>query len=261
MKKYLTIYKSLSITRLMQLAEYRANFLMINLASLGYNIVTLVFIEVLLDNFGNIAGWSRGEVIVLYGVGQATFYLYGMFIGALNDLSEDIRLANLDMLLLKPVNAIFMISLRRFELVTMTPVVVVSVAITIYGLNILGISLVKVLPLYIFGVIAGTLIMAGAKLVIGLGAFWLGDTHGIGRFYRHVSEKFYFPMDVYPEIVGFVFKTIIPIAALSYFPSQIILGRQPIIAAVYLVAGVLFFFLLSYVMWTKGVKRYASASS
>lgn len=244
----------------MQFAQYRTDLLTILAASYGYNFMALVFLFIIFDNFNDIAGWSKYEVVLLYGVGQLIFYLFHGLLSSIDDVSDLIWHGELDQTLLKPLNSTFMLSLSSFNLFYELPSSLLALAIIIYALNKLNISLFWGIPYIVIFSFISLVLFGASKLVIGYLAFWLTDTRDITRFHWHMTDHSKFPIDIFPGTMQLGLKTIIPTSLVSYTPVYFLTkGFDPELAMFYVFSYILFL-VLCYILWNRGLKIYESAS-
>ncbi len=261
MKKYIKLYLKLVEAKIMQLAEYRSDMLTMMASSYGYNILSLIFLSVLFDNFNTIAGWTKYQVILLYGVGQLIFYLFHAFLSSVEDISDTIWQGNLDRLLLRPISPNFTLIFSTFNLLHEFPGTLLALGISYYALHNLGINLLYGFTVIFIFSISGIFLYALVKLCIGYLAFWYEDTRDLNRFHWHMVEHARFPIDIFPKPIQFGLKTILPTSLVSYVPTYfLIFGFSRELFGYYLISQALFIF-LAWILWTRGIKNYSSISS
>lgn len=245
---------------MMQLFEYRVNLLSTTLATYGYNLVSLIFLNVLFENIESIAGWGRYEIILLWGVTELVLGLYwALFASVERKVSEMIRNGSLDRFLLRPVNTLLDISTQKIALFEGIPLLVLS-------LGIIAFAWIKLSPNFGFNTvifpITVFLSVAIATLVplsISLLAFWLTDTRDIGRLYQQMTPFAVYPIGIYPTKLRFIFTTLIPVAILAYVPTYTLLYGFKTTLFLYQVVALVLFSTAVKILWTQGLKRYQSA--
>jgi len=244
---------------MMQLFEYRVNMFSATLATYSYNIVSLIFLNVLFENIESIAGWGRYEIILLWGVTELVLGLYWAFFASVERVSEMIRDGRLDQFLLRPIDALFDISTQKVGLFETAPLLVLSLGIITFawvqlhlrfGINTL------IFPTLVFTSVA---ITALVSLSISLLTFWLADTRNIERLYERMIEFARYPIGIYPEKLRFIFTTFIPVAILAYVPAYALLYGLTTKLVLYQVVALVLFSTAVKVLWTQGLKRYTSA--
>src|SRR3954454_18078213 len=122
LRQYLHVYRAAVATSLAREMEYRGNFILMGLSNLAWMLLFLVLVLVLLSNVQSIAGWSLDQMLVLTGIFQvinaSTFLL---FENNMNKLSEQLNKGELDYVLLKPLDAQFLVSTRFLSLGQLPP--------------------------------------------------------------------------------------------------------------------------------------------
>lgn len=245
---------------MMQLFEYRVNMFSTTLATYGYNVVSLIFLNVLFENIDSIAGWGRYELILLWGVTELVLGLYwALFASVERWVSEMIRDGRLDQFLLRPVNTLFDISTQKVTLFEGIPLLVLSLGIVAFAWIKLSLNFgfnVVIFPVTVLLSVAVTTLV---PLSISLLAFWLTDTRDIDRLYERMTEFSRYPIGIYPTKLRFIFTTFIPVAILAYVPAHILLYGFNTMLVLYQVVALVLFSVAVKVLWTQGLKRYQSA--
>lgn len=244
----------------MQLFEYRVNMFSTTLATYGYNIVSLIFLNVLFENIESIAGWGRYEIILLWGITELVLGLYwALFASVEERVSEMIRNGNLDQFLLRPINTLLDISTQKITLFEGIPLLVLSLGIITFAWIKLSLNFGFNVVIFPITVLLSVAIATLVPLSISLLAFWLADTRDISRFYQQMTPFAMYPIGIYPTKLRFIFTTFIPVAILAYVPAYTLLYGFNVELFLYQVAALALFSTAVKVLWTQGLKRYQSA--
>lgn len=260
--RYLRLYRSFVTNNLARAMEFRAQFLA---GIIGYAIwtgVTLVFIQAVFGNLGAVRGWSLDKIWVLYGTFVVLESLcYGLLGPNMWRFSGMVRDGSLDLALTRPVNVQFFVSARYIDPNGVLNAVV-GIALVTVGLSrlghwpTLGQWLQWVLHLGIGFVLAYSLWFAFVTVAI-----WAVKLDGISVIFDPMMQLARFPVDIYPRKLVLFFTVGIPVAFLTTYPTQALIGEgRPIwvlsggaLAAVMLGASNLWF--------RFALKSYGSASS
>ncbi|EKD99781.1 MAG: hypothetical protein ACD_22C00174G0002 [uncultured bacterium] len=261
-KKFLKYYNAKNKAKLMTSFEYRTNAWMSFLGSLGYNFVQILFLSLLFDHVGSIAGWGKYQVLFLFSTGQLVFYLQYAFFGSVQDIMQDLILkGNLDKYLTKPVSTLLNITTFNFEIMEQLPPVVLTICILLYSLSHLNPVHWINIVLYVFFLVVGIIVCTLVKLAIALLAFWFSDVSDLANMYDRTPELYGYPMDIYPGVLKYIFLVLIPIAPAAFIPSYFFLfGFKLDYFALTLLTFVIFYCLVM-LLWRRGLKIYSSASS
>jgi len=263
MGKYLRIYRELlkfSATRDM---TYRAGFLLKWLMEIVFAIIAFMGARVLFWNMDEIAGWNFNRMLILIGVNEVFWRLISgtVFIWNLRNLPGKIVSGELDMILLKPLNSQFIVSLW-YPYFASFPSVIAGLLLIFYGAGQEGINigLAQLLPFAVI-FISGLIIAYSLGMIFATFSFWL-----LNAPLPILAERLIFftgknPYDIYTGVWRIVFSLILPLAFMVSFPAKTLLGElvwwwvpmSVILAAVFLKISNLF--------WNFGLKRYTSTGS
>ena len=109
--------------------------------------------------------------------------------------------------------------------------------------------------------LAGVAIMYALALAVQCLAIWSIGSEGLDDVIQGMVEAGRFPVDVYRGIVRGLLTFVIPVAMLTTFPADALLGRAPgaVVAIALGVAAVLLW--LTSRLWTWSLRRYSGASA
>src|SRR5690349_11403958 len=173
----LRLYRLLVAMQARSQLQYKAN-ITIDITT-QFAITTLEFTQIFLlfASFTTLAGWSAGEVALLYGVTSVAFGIAELFGAGIDSFDEMIRRGDFDRVLLRPVSPFLQVAgsdfrMRRFGRLT-------------NGLLALGVGLfllgglpwrpldLLILPL---GVLSGVLVFLAVMVLGATLCFWTVET-------------------------------------------------------------------------------------
>ena len=262
MRRYLRLLGAEVRISLALAAQYRTDFFLEGLMAwfwLGWNLVPLL---VLYGQRHQVAGWSYAEALVV--IGWFTI-LKGLLDAAINPsllaVVEHIRKGTLDFVLLKPADSQFLVSTVRFDLWPMLG--------GAGGLFVLGYAFSTLgrlprpgqvlLALALLG--AASLVLYSIWILVVSAAFWVVRLDNLSYLFNAIFDAARWPASVFRGIAHVLFTFVIPLALMTTYPSQALLGRLESRTAVFAVAGALAFAGLARLVWTRAISRYTSASS
>jgi ABC-2 type transport system permease protein len=251
-------YKNSLITEL----EYRVQFW----SNIGLSLFWLAWASVGSGVFffhtDQIAGWSYHEVLVVVGLFFTVNGFRQMLIQPnLTRLSQYVQMGTLDYILVRPVNSLFLVSLR-------------NIGVHNWGDPLLGMGLVcyafldmgrapggPEIALFMLLLIAALLILYSLNLLLQTTTIWLVNIERADAVAWSLLEAGRYPVDFYKGWVRSLLTVVVPVAFLTTFPAQALLGRLDNWAA--LVAPVLatVLFVVSIGFWQFALRYYTSASS
>lgn len=243
--------------------QYRGDFLLEGFISLFWTATALAPLFVVFQKQDqHIQGWSFGEALLV--IGWFTL-LQGVLEGAispsLTGVVEHIRKGTLDFVLLKPADAQFLVSTTRF-LPWRAINVLAALGIFIYGFRLLG-RAPSPLGLLASLVLLGTsvLLLYSLWILTVSAAFYVVKVDNLTYFFTSIFDAARWPASVFRGVLAFIFTFVIPLAVMTTFPAQAMLGRLPLMSLVWAVVGSLLFAFVSRRVWLHAIGHYTSASS
>ncbi|MBA3946013.1 MAG: ABC-2 family transporter protein [Herpetosiphonaceae bacterium] len=242
--------------------EYRLNLwsrLLLSLFWLGWSAVGVSVFYVHVDR---IAGWSYYELLVVLGMFVITNGFRQLVLEPnLSQMTEYVRMGTLDYILTKPVNSQFMVSLRNLNIFSLNE--------PLLGAGLIGYSLwhLRHLPspaaFALFGLltIAALLVLYSLNLLLQTLTFWLVNLENADALVGSVVEAGRLPVAFYGGWVRWALTAFIPVAFVTTFPAEALLGRLDGRIAVVAVVLAALLLLAATTFWNVALRSYTSASS
>jgi ABC-2 type transport system permease protein len=247
---------------LMNELEYRLNFWSLLMVQLFWLVWSAIGVRVPFLYVDTIAGWSYPELLVVLGMFHVMrAYMEMLLVPNLWQMTEYVRTGTLDYLLTKPIDSQFMVSLRHLALE--------GWASPLLGLGLLGYGLWQAghapspLDLLFFLVltVAAMVVLYSLNLAIQSLTFWVVDMEAGNGLINVVVETGRFPVTFYHGWLRVVLTFVLPVAFLTTFPAQALLGRAPGWLAPVAVAIALAALVGASAFWRFALRAYTSASS
>ena len=262
MRNYLRLLSIFYKNTLASEMEYRLNFW----ANIGLSLFWLLWatlsVRVYFFHADTIAGWSYPELLVVMGLFFALNGFRQMFIEPnLSRLSEYVRLGTLDYILTKPVDSQFLVSLRRIGVYNWVDPIMGM------GLVVLALRQSGHLPglaqagLFLVMIAAALVLLYSFNLILQTMTFWLVNIERADALMQGLLETGRFPINFYRGWLRGVLTVIIPVAFMTTFPAQALLGRLEWWTAAAAVSLAVFLFSLASVFWRYALRYYTGASS
>lgn len=260
MRRYLRILGLFWSTAIAAELEYRLNFILAALSSLGSLAGSLFGLFLFYRTGYTFQGWSWEEALVVLG----TFTVLQGFsatclIPNLNRIVNHVQQGTLDFVLLKPVSSQFWLSARTISPWGL-PDFTFGFIIILYAGQRLGLTLES----YLFSAVPllfGFVSLYSLWFMLGATSIWFVKIYNVTEVLRGLLEAGRFPMGAYPTAYRFFFTFIVPVAFLTTIPSETLLGRAEalwIISSGTLALSLLW---LSQRFWRFALRFYTSASS
>lgn len=261
------LYRRLVGARLRAQMQYRTSFfVMIVILLLGL-ITEFLAVLILLSQFGDLAGWSVGEIALLYGLASIAFGISEMVGAGFDVFPQAIRRGEFDQVLLRPAGAFTQVMAADFQLRRLGRIV--------QGLGALGLALywtpIEWTPeklVYLVVVLLCGAVMFLSMFVLGATlCFWtVQSIELINILTNGGTELTSFPLPIYHELMQRFFTFVVPLAFVSYFPSLYLLDRPeardfpdwlPFLSPL----AALLMALVARLAWGFGVRHYRSTGS
>ena len=257
--KAFRFFKAAVAMRISEEMAYKFNFLLRILTLMTFDFI-MPFITILVYlNSNGFAGWDFSQILLFQGVFIMVNALDRMFFQRVDwSLSYDVRSGSFDRYLLFPVNTLAYISFINFGLEHVADFFI-GIAVIIYSVarmpNVITLSNILFFIGFIMLALIFVLSLAILKYSIIIRAVRIGR---LGEFFRTIKEYGQYPVDIYGSFLSSVFRYIIPLTILAYYPSSALLnkGSQEFL----LIAGIIIaFFILCHTLWKRTLKYYTSA--
>jgi ABC-2 type transport system permease protein len=260
--RYIRIWIRGSVLNFSYIATNRFDFVIfvgLKLTRMGFFIL---FPLALFDQVPTLAGYSRGEVLLLFAVFNIIDVLAQLtWFRGLDTLKYLVRFGELDFVLSKPISPLFYVGFRvidYFDLLTVPG----AIAFLVYAFSQLetpltgGAILVGIFLFILANIVAFCICLALTSINLYSSEFesglWL---------YRHLSNVSRLPPEVFARSVQFFLTFIFPMFVVINFPSRGLLGLlSPALVGWAVVATILWLFFSVWV-WRRALRYYTSASS
>jgi ABC-2 type transport system permease protein len=241
---------------------YRGDFLLDGIIAVFKSATALVPLFVVFRDRPSFAGWTFAEALLVTG-----WYtlLRGIIEGAispsLTTVVDHIRRGTLDFVLLKPTDAQFLVSTSRFELWPVARVLT-AVAIFAWAFQLMGRApdpAGVVLATALLG--TSTLLLYSLWILTVSAAFYVVKVDNLIYLFDAVFDAARWPAKVFRGSLEVLFTFVVPLALMTTFPAQAMLGDLPVRAFIGSVVGSVAFALFARLVWLRALGRYTSASS
>ncbi|WP_394836699.1 ABC-2 family transporter protein [Pendulispora rubella] len=241
--------------------QYRIDFALDGLIEVFWAITSIIPLFVVYSARATVAGWSFGESLLVVGwFTLLAAVLEGAISPSLTNVVEHIRKGTLDFVLIKPADAQFLVCTARIQPWRAINVVT-AVIIFGYAFRLLGHS-----PT--FGGIAMSLALlwASTAVLFSLGiltvsaAFYVVRIDNLMHLFIAIFDAARWPSAVFRGVIRFIFTFVIPLALMTTYPAQALLGTLPVSTFVLSLLGACVFVGLSRLVWLRALGKYTSAS-
>ncbi len=262
-KKYIKIYLLLVKYSLIEITTYRVSFLVELAVELGYQGVSILFLNIVYSNVQEIAGWNFYDIIFLAGIDIITgeILLGALSIFNLRTLPEKISSGSFDNILLKPLNCLFQASLGHpyvmsfISTISGVYLIYYALANSTLTLNISNLSII------LFLLICGFMIGYAILVITASLSFRFINT----STFPTIGERILFyksnPHNIYHGTLKLIFFYIFPVVFISSIPASAVIDGINIKYILSSFCTAVIFLFLAIKFWNKMTKYYSSASS
>lgn len=242
--------------------QYRVDMVVELMSDLLFQAVNLVFILVVFSHTSFLNGWSREEIIFIYGFFLVPYALFSAFFNIWDFNERYIVKGEMDRILTRPIHSLFQIIIERMELESLFGVFT-GLAIMIYAGIHLNLTLNWYDPFIFVGmVLGGAFVYAGVFISLASISFWSDSRTDIMPMMYNIGNYGRYPVDIYNSVIRFVLTWVLPFAFVGVYPAAYFLGREEWYTFAFLtpVMGIIFLSLAIFI-WNRGVTKYRGAGN
>jgi ABC-2 type transport system permease protein len=245
---------------------FRGNFLVkVSVEALWLSIL-LAFYATVFAKTSRVADWSENQYLFFVG---SYFALNGLieclFLENFNEFAELVRTGDLDFLLLRPIDAQFLISCRRVDWAT-APNVLMGAAVMAIGLDRMGWTFDPMrAAAFLATFTCGLLIAYSFMLVLTALSVWLVRNQSLMEMWWLFSSLARYPKQIFDGTsaapLGFLFTFILPILLVSNVPAETMVRTLDWGMVVYTLIATVICLWASRRFFARALQSYRSASS
>lgn len=262
MTRYLVLVGVQMRTSVATAMQYRVDFLIEGGMSLYWMAWNLIPLLILFDIRETVAGWDLSSSLIVIGWFTC---LRGVLEGAINpslvDVVERIRTGAFDYVLLKPVDAQFLVSTVRFQPWRIIDIIG-GLFLVVYGCAAVGVSpSAGEIATAVALLVAATSVLYSAWILIVGACFWVVRLDNLTYLFTSIFDAARWPVQVFRGAWRVVFTLVVPLGLMTTYPAMALLGRLESNTAIYSLGAALAFAIVSRLLWKVALRHYASASS
>ncbi len=261
----LRIYSSYFRRFLTARLEYKLDFFASIIANILMTTSGLLFIAFLVDGeaIPSIQGWSRDEVLFIYGYSLLSMAIFTTFAPNLYQFGDRyIIQGQFDRVLLRPLNSVAQVLFESFNLESVGSLLT-GIGVLAYASNRLQLTFTALDYLWLAAsVLSGGIILLSVFIAIASLSFHFEDRLGISAPIFSLITFGRYPTPIFNHTIQFILRWVVPFAFVAFYPATHFLGRTefrtlcfctPLVA---LVAAT-----LATSAWIFGVSRYSSTGN
>ena len=249
-------------------AQYPAATLLLTAGHIAATAIEIVGVYALFHRFGQVKGWSFGEVALFYGLVNCMFALADALGRGFDVLgTEFLRTGAFDRLLLRPRPLALQLMGNDFR-ISRAGRLLQGLAVVVFATQQAGIEwTAATVAIALFALAGGVALFLGILVLQGTLSFWTVESLEIANVLTYGGvQAAQYPLALYARWFRRVLTFVVPLACVAYYPALAILGKADPLGApdwvgiVSPLAGFVFL-AAAFGAWRLGVRRYASTGS
>ncbi len=242
--------------------QYKASFLLMVVGRFLLSFSGIICIYFMLSRFGQVKGYTLGEVLLCFSIIQMDFALAECIGRGFSSFSSIVRQGEFDRILLRPRSVILQVLGSRFQ-IDRIGLIFQAVAVFVYVIATSAVnwSAGKVLTVVIM-LLGGTMLFISLfMLEAALTFFTLNGLEAMNVLTYGAKEHGKYPIDIYGAGMMKFCTYVIPYTLIQYYPLQYLLGSEEHWYYGIYPFGIVFFLAVCYGVWRFGMRHYQSAGS
>jgi ABC-2 type transport system permease protein len=247
--------------------QYKTSFVLATVGTFAANIVEFGAVLVLYGRIPDLAGWSFGEVAMLWGMSAVSFAIADMVATGFDLLPDTIRLGTFDRVLIRPLGAFFQTLATSL---TLRRVGRIAQGVVVFAIGQSQLDLVWTpdrLAMLALALLSGAAIFFAIFILGAAYSFWTVEGRELMNTFTYGGTTMAsYPLDIFHDWLRRLVTFVLPLAFVNYYPALYILDRPdplglppatgwlaPVAAAAVCAAAGC--------AWSAGVRRYQSTGS
>lgn len=225
MKRYVLIYRECVRVAFATASTYRMNFILNSVIMLLGDILFPLITVLIYGSGAGFEGWSVYEVLLIQSVFTMSMAIADMtFHGILYATMGYVREGNFEMVLLMPIDTMFLLMARTFSI---EAIGLFLGGLVIFIISLLNLPVPSLLMWLQFGALflTGLMVMVGIALIMAATSFkWVGNSR-IPEIFDSIRSFGKYPLSIFPKTIILLACYLIPVAMIGYFPAASLLGK------------------------------------
>lgn len=224
---YRRIYRTLILTQLRTLVEYRGDFWIGMVGAVLMHGAGLVFISAFFSRITAVGGWSAWEVALLYGLVMVPNGLREMWTDGIWTLRAQLNRGEFDRLLVRPLSPAVQLAA---SLASMHGVgdVLLGLVVLLTAATRVGVDWTTGKMVWLVLTLAcGFVVVVAVAFLANMIDFWEPGTQSSFPFFvANMAEFAKFPLDLYGAGLRLLVTAVRPFGFISYYPALIQLDKE-----------------------------------
>ena len=247
--------------------QYRTSFALLAATQLVTAGGELVAIVALFSKTSEIGGWTRSQVIVLYGATTVAFAVADVLSAGVDLVADWVREGRFDRLLVRPAGALAQMAGHEFQLRRLGRLPL-PVATLVIGLATAHVRLsVRNVALLAGAIVGSTVLFVALFVLTSCLAFWSPDSDEVANAFTYGGHTAsHYPANLFGDWLRRWLFSLVPMGFVCYAPVMVVVGAPNALGLASWVPSVgplvaLPFALVAAAAWRTGVRHHTSTGS
>lgn len=237
------------------------------LSTTFYTVAMLIFINVLYANVTTIVGYNKNDMLLFFLIGQMTFYTtWAISAQNMQEFILDVNRGDLDMILTKPLPALFYITFKRIRLFSnifrdgIPPTLAIIFAIDWSSLHFSMFNVIVAVVIFFLGQICLHVLQFMSVVPV----IWFGESISIFKLAFDIENYAgrFIPLEGFNNYFRLIFGALIPVMISTSFTTSVLLNKsEPVFLLVWAIVVTVLALIVRGWMWNLAIRNYTSASS
>lgn len=260
MKHHLRIYGEFVKNCFAEAMSYRLHFILLIVMDLMFYLSVMGTVEFLFLHLDHIGPWNRNDFMFFMAFMLAIQHLHMTFVSEnFWNFSYDIRMGQLDYILLKPANTLFVVFFRTIRPGTLLNGLFPWGYLVFFGERI-GLVWWQWLLLPIL-VVLGLVMMTSIEILLSMSMFYTVESMGVNFLRMQLQQVSRWPDIVYQGFARYLFGFFIPVLLIGSSPVHFLRDPHQWRGMVQMLGILGLIWLATRWCWKRGLRAYESASS
>ncbi len=260
--RYLRLYASFLRFSFSKALQFRLDFFFRVFMDVVFYAVNLGFFGILFAHTRALGGWTWDQVLVFAGGVFVSDALHmTIFSNNMWWFPIYVNRGDLDYHLVRPVSALFMLSLRDFAANSFLNLLLAFAVLAVVVARYPGPLPLPSVVLYVGLLLVGVILRYALQMTLLIPVFWLHTVHGLREIYFSLDQLADRPDGIFTGFVGRLLTSILPFAVIVSFPTRALFQGFSWPLVLHVVGVTVAALLAMGALWRLGLRAYASASS
>lgn len=260
--RYLRLYLYFMRFSFSRAMEFRFDFFFRVVMDSMFYVTNLAFFALVLKHTPVLGGWNLDQILI-FTCGFLLLDAVNMTLFSNNfwHLPLLINKGDLDYYLVRPVSSLFFVSLRDFAANSFLNLMIAVGIMAYYLAQYPGELGAGRIALFLALLLVGNAFYYAIHMMFILPTFWLHSATGLRELFWQIEKVAERPDQIFGGWLRWFFLSVLPLALIVSYPTHVLFEGPSLEHLGHIAIGLVWVFACVLVLWGRGLRAYASASS